>query len=104
MEPEPILEISPEDAARFKVKNGGWVYVETRRGKVKMKARYNPGILRGVVFAQKAWWFPEKDVSENLHGFSESNINMCTEDDPEKCDQLCGGWIYRALLCKVTPA
>jgi len=33
-----------------------------------------------------------------------SNANILTEDDPDLCDPLCGGWIYRALLCKVYKA
>ncbi len=36
-----------------------------------------------------------------LCGAFESNINVCTLDDPDTCDAACGNWTNRGLLCRV---
>lgn len=100
--PEPLVQLHPNAARKLGVKEGDWVYVETKRGKVKLRASLYEGINPRVVFVQKGWWFPEESGElPNLFGLWKSNINVCTDDDPDKCDKTCGSWIYRALLCKV---
>jgi hypothetical protein len=55
-----------------------------------------------VVNCQHNWWFPEQPGREPwLYGMWQSNVNVLTMDDPDTCDQLCGSWPARALLCKV---
>jgi len=103
--PDPLVEIHPETAHRLGVSDGDWVYIETRRGRIKQKARCNPGILTNVVNCQAGWWFPEMPANEPcLSGIWESNANVLTLDEPEACDELSGGWCDRALLCKVYKA
>ncbi len=103
--PEPIMDIHPELAKKLGIGDGDWAYIETRRGKIKQKARYNPGMLPNVVNCQASWWFPERSANEpELSGVWESNANVLTLDDPEVCDELSGGWCNRALLCKVYKA
>jgi anaerobic selenocysteine-containing dehydrogenase len=103
--PDPTVEIHPTTAARIGVKEGDWVYVETRRGRVKVRAKLSKGIDPRVVFLVKGWWFPEDKAEEPyLRGVWKSNANILTEDDPDLCDPLCGGWIYRGLLCRVYKA
>jgi len=100
--PDPLMEIHPDTAKELGINDGDWAYVETRRGRIKQKARYNPGILPNVVNCQASWWFPEKPAYEpELSGVWESNANVLTLDDPDACDELSGGWPCRALLCKV---
>jgi anaerobic selenocysteine-containing dehydrogenase len=100
--PDPLMDIHPDTAQKLGIADGDWAYIETRRGKIKQKARYNPGILPDVVNAQASWWFPEQPAYEpNLSGVWQSNANVLTLDEPETCDELSGGWPTRALLCKV---
>ena len=39
-----------------------------------------------------------------LHGVWESNINVCTDDDPEICGTKHGGWPLKTAMCKVYKA
>ncbi len=103
--PDPLMDIHPETAGDLGINDGDWAFIETRRGKIKQKARYNSGMLANVVNCQASWWFPEKSANEpELSGVWESNANVLTLDDPEFCDELSGGWCNRALLCKVYKA
>ncbi len=47
--PEAFVEIHPEDAKRLGIMDGDCVEVESRRGKIKVKAKIG-GIKKGVVF------------------------------------------------------
>jgi anaerobic selenocysteine-containing dehydrogenase len=100
--PEPLIELNPETAAKYGINEGDWVWIETPNGRVKQKCKYFDGIDPSVVSAQHGWWFPEMPGEEpSLHGVWESNINVVTEDAPEYCNPINGGWPLKTLLCKV---
>ena len=100
--PDPLADINTVDARELGIKDGDWINIETRRGKIKQRARVTDRIPQGMVNAEASWWFPEMPGNEpSLHGAFESNANVLTLDDPECCDPLTGGWQSRALLCKV---
>lgn len=100
--PEPLVEINPKTAIEYGINNGDWVWIETPRGRVKQKCKYFEGIDPRVISAQHGWWFPEMPGEEPwLHGVWESNINVVTEDAPEYCNPINGGWPLRTLLCKI---
>jgi len=100
--PNPLMDIHPDTARNLGIGDGDWAYIETRRGRIKQKAKYTPGILPTVINCQASWWFPEMEANEpSLSGLWESNANVLTLDEPEACDELSGGWCVRALLCKV---
>lgn len=102
LHPEPIVEIHPETARGIGIRDGDWIWIETRRGRIKQKARLTTAIHPHVVSVQHGWWFPEKPGEEPyLHGALQSNSNMLTLDDPETLDPLTGAWSNRALLCKI---
>jgi thiosulfate reductase/polysulfide reductase chain A len=103
--PDPWTEINPEDAASLHIQDGDWAFIETRRGKIKQRARVTDRIPSGIVNCQAGWWFPEKPGEEpSLHGAFDSNANVLCLDEPDCCDPLTGGWQSRALLCKVYKA
>ncbi len=103
--PDPIAQINPQTAAELGIEDGDWIWIETPRGRIRQKCRYFKGIDPRVVHAQHGWWFPELPGEEPwLHGVWESNVNVLTDDDPEHCNKISGGWPLRALLCKVYKA
>lgn len=103
--PEPIVQVNPQKAVELGIQDGDWIWIETPRGRVRQKCQYFKGIDPRVVHAQHGWWFPELPEEEPwLHGVWESNINVVTDDDPEHCNKISGGWPLRALLCKVYKA
>jgi thiosulfate reductase/polysulfide reductase chain A len=100
--PDPLVTIHPATAGKRNIKEGDWVWIETRRGRIKQKASLNPGILPDVVNCEASWWFPEQPGGDpSLFGVFQSNANVLTPDSDEFCDPLTGGWATRALQCKV---
>ncbi len=100
--PDPIIEIHPETARQLGISDGEWVWVESVRGRCKMRAKLTKAVHPKVVHAQHGWWFPEKPgPAPSLFGVFESNINLLTEDG---CGPYGFGAQFRALLCKVYKA
>ena len=105
MHPDPVMQLHPETAKVLGIEDGDWVWIESPRGKVKQKCKIFDGIDPRVIHAQHGWWFPEEDGAEpSLHGIWKSNINVLTDDDPDVCNPISGGWPLRGLLCKVYKA
>jgi anaerobic selenocysteine-containing dehydrogenase len=102
LHPNPIVEIHPHTALRYGIADGDWVWIETRRGRIKQRVRLTTSIHPRVVNAEASWWFPEQPGEEPwLHGVWESNANVLTPDELETLDPLTGGWCHRALLCRI---
>ena len=85
--PEPILEINPQTAERFGIKEKEKVKVESPRGAIKIKAKLTSEILPGVI-----------NIS---HGWEEANVNILIDDEAH--DPISGYPGFRSSLCKVTP-
>lgn len=103
--PYPLAYIHPETARPLEIEDGDWIYIETRRGRIKQMARVTDAILPGVIDCEHGWWFPERNAElPELFGALESNANILTLDDPALCDPMTGGWCNRGLLCKVYKA
>ncbi len=102
MHPEPVVNIHPKTADTLGIRNGDWVYIETKRASIKQKAHLTTDIDPRVVGVDYAWWFPEKGASE-LYGWAESNINMLTDNKPPFNREI-GSTNLRGMLCKVYKA
>ncbi len=102
--PDPYFSINPKLAEELNIEYGDWCWIETRRGRIKMRANVEPEVDPRVVFAPRGWWFPERDGSADLNnpfGCLESNVNVLTSVDVEDCDPMGGSWANRGLMCKV---
>jgi ferredoxin-nitrate reductase len=53
--PEPLLEVSAADAARFGLRDGAKARIVSRRGESVMRVKIAPGMKEGVVFAPFHW-------------------------------------------------
>lgn len=103
--PDPLVQINPKTAQKLGIAEGDWVWIETPRGRIRQRATLFDGIDPRVVHCEHGWWFPEKPGEEPwLHGAFESNVNVLTDDDPDICNEISGGWPLRALLCKIYKA
>jgi anaerobic selenocysteine-containing dehydrogenase len=99
--PYPVVELNPSTAKENNIVEGDWVWIDTPRGRVMQKCKYDENIDPRVVHAQHGWWYPELPGEEPwLHGVWISNINVCTDDGLEHCDEA-GSWPLRTMLCKV---
>jgi anaerobic selenocysteine-containing dehydrogenase len=98
--PDPLVEIHPDTAASLQINDGDWIWIETREGRIQMKAKLFDGIAKDVVSAQHAWWFPEEDPPE--YGWKKSSVNLLfgdTEYDPDT-----GSESLRSGLCRIYPS
>ena len=98
--PEPVIIIHPDAAEKEGIKDGDRVYIETKRGKVTQRAVLSSDIDPRVVIADYGWWFPERK-SDNMFGWTESNINMLTSIEPPYNREM-GSSHLRGLLCRVS--
>jgi anaerobic selenocysteine-containing dehydrogenase len=97
--PDPIVELHPETAEKHDIREGDWIWIESPRGRAKLKAKLNTGISHMVVVAEHGWWYPE--VSTPDRGWDISNINMLTDNSHESMDPVMGATNLRVLLCNV---
>lgn len=95
---DPQAEIHPETAAAHGIENGDWMWIETRRGRIKQRAKLTSGIDPRVINAEHAWWFPDEPGPE--YGVWKSNANLLTDSQPPY-DPAMGTYQLRALLCRV---
>jgi anaerobic selenocysteine-containing dehydrogenase len=95
---EPRAEIHPDTAARHGIADGEWMWIETRRGRIRQRAIFTPGIDPQVVQAEHGWWFPEEAAPE--YGVWKSNVNVLTDSGPPYDPQM-GTYQLRGLLCRV---
>ncbi|MDR1604285.1 MAG: molybdopterin-dependent oxidoreductase [Gracilibacteraceae bacterium] len=102
---EPYTDINPRTAGHYGIKNGDWVWIETRRGRIRQKANLTEAVMPRVVMTQRGWWFPERDMRlPELGGCLESNANVLTSTEDAHCDPLGGSWANRGLLCRIYKA
>ena len=98
--PDPIVEIHPETAAKYGIRDGDWVYIESPRGRVKERAKLYDGINPGVVVAEHGWWFPE--IKDPGHGWDISNINILMDNAHKTMDPAMGATNIRNCLCNIS--
>jgi anaerobic selenocysteine-containing dehydrogenase len=98
---DPMVELHPDTARRHGIGDGDWVFIETRRGKIRQRARLTDGIDPRVINVEFGWWFPERKDAE--HGVWQSNANVLTSMEPPY-DPAMGTYQLRALLCRTAKA
>ena len=96
----PTAQIHPDTAAKYGVKDGDWVWIESARGRIRQKIRVFPGILRGVLMATANCFYPE-EPPKGYHGLFISNPNVLTSNN--HLDPMYGSPDLTCLLCKVYP-
>jgi len=95
---EPEVDIHPDTATACGIVDGDWVWIETRRGRIRQRAHITDGIDRRVINIAFGWWFPERQDGEC--GVWESNANVLTDIGPPY-DPAMGTYQLRALLCRI---
>jgi anaerobic selenocysteine-containing dehydrogenase len=100
-EPEPLVELHDETAAKAGVVEGDWVWVETRFGKIKVRARLTEGIRPGVISLVHGWWRPEIGP-ENEASWRDTASNVLT--DGQILNQVLGTPNLRGLSARLTKA
>jgi thiosulfate reductase/polysulfide reductase chain A len=99
--PEPLVTINSKTAKDLRIERGDWVYIETKRGKIRQKAILSPNINPKVILVDYGWWFPEK--KSNIHAWAESNLNVLTSNRKPYAREM-GSATLRGYSCRVYKA
>ncbi len=71
LNPEPLVEINPQDAAARNIANNDMVTVFNDRARTTLKARLTEGVGPGVINITEGWWIDQ---------FQEGSVNHLTHD------------------------
>jgi anaerobic selenocysteine-containing dehydrogenase len=99
---EPIAEMHTETAKTLGIKKDDYIWIETRRGKLRMKVSVNEQTHEKVVTIPHGWWLPEEPGPE--HGVFEVCSNVLVDDALDNCDVVLGSSPLKAMLCRVSKA
>ncbi len=94
-DPEPVVELHPDDAMERGVRDGDLVEVRSPRGAIPLRAHVTPDIVKGVVECSMGGGTPVGPKA-----WREWNVNELT--DVANADEISGFPVYKALLCEVT--
>jgi anaerobic selenocysteine-containing dehydrogenase len=101
LHPDPVVRIHPATAHANALREGDWAWLENSRGRVRQRVAVTEHVAPGVVEAER-WWYPERPGAEpELFGVLESNVNLLTDDAPDRCDPAHGSWPFRLGWCRV---
>lgn len=96
----PRVQIHPDLAKQHGINEGDWVWIETKRGRIKQKANLFAGMDPRIVIVQPSFCYWERKGAER---FLVSNANVLTSD-AGPFDPPAGSVNLRALLCKIYKA
>ena len=71
MNPEPLAEINPADAAARGISEGDLITVFNDRARTTLRARVTEGVRPGVINIMQGWWIDQ---------FKEGSVNHLTHD------------------------
>jgi len=100
MRPHPKVEIHPETAGKYGIKDGDEVIIETRNGKITQIANLTDTVDPRIINASHGWWFPEESP-ESQYGWEKSNLNMLTST--EKLGKEYGTPNLKGIGCRIGP-
>jgi anaerobic selenocysteine-containing dehydrogenase len=98
---QPTVELNPETAGKAGLKEGDWVYIETKKGRIQQILQLDPDLDPRLVYVSFGWWFPEN--SEDLFQFRKSNINVLVSNDAPY-DPATGSLEMGGIPCRVYKA
>jgi anaerobic selenocysteine-containing dehydrogenase len=101
---DPEVELHPEAAAARGIAAGDWVRIETPKGSVRARARFNDTLAPEVVCAQHGWWQACAEIGApgyDPFGPDGANLNLIIGNDA--IDPISGSVPHRAYLCQIHP-
>ncbi|MEA2968678.1 MAG: hypothetical protein QOE78_1939, partial [Alphaproteobacteria bacterium] len=99
---EPFAEMHIDTAAKLGIKKDDYIWIETVRGKLRMRVTLNNLTHEKVVTIPHGWWLPEAPGPD--HGVFEVCSNVLVDDDLDNCDIALGSSPLKAMLCRISRA
>ncbi len=100
--PDPQVDLHPTAAATREIEAGDWVTIETPKGRVRARARFDKSLDPQVVCGQHGWWqaCPEIDAPGfEPFGSDSANFNLVIGHDD--IDPVSGSVPMRAYVCQI---
>lgn len=99
-QPWPVIEVHPDTAEAYGLRDGDWCWVENDRGRCKRVVKVTERIDRRVVSADHGWWLPENPASldEGLFGMWDVDINELLRLRPGRSGL---GANYKTTICRI---
>ncbi|MFI7342868.1 molybdopterin-dependent oxidoreductase [Streptomyces sp. NPDC050085] len=102
--PDPHLDVHPDTAAARGITQGQWVELATRRGAIRLRARFDESLHPGVVVGEYGWWQGAPDLAlPGTDPLSSAGSNYNLLVGHSRTDPLSGSAPLRALTCQVRP-
>jgi len=98
LSPHPQTEIHPETAAKYNIREGDEVVIETKMGEIVQIAHLSDDIHSKVLNVSYGWWFPEGEA-ESQYEWGKSNLNMLTST--EKLGKEFGTPNLKGIGCRI---
>ena len=100
--PEPYLDINPKTAGAKGIGDGDWVALETPKGSIRLKARFNADIDPAVVCGEEGWWQGCEELGlPGYDPFAETGANLNLIIGNDVIDQITGSVPHRGHPCQV---
>ncbi len=99
--PVPEVWVNPIDATKYKVAQGDWAWIESKRGKIRGLVRVTEGIPVGVVYMER-FWTPET-LDKPDEGWKNVNVQVLAKADGPYND-IFGTHTLRGFQVKISKA
>lgn len=96
--PEPVVEIHPDTAAKYGVKDGDMIFIESRKGRIQQRLKTGEHVHPQAVIAAFGW--SDIDAETNQHNWRKYNINILTDADQPN-DPATGSVQLRGVPCRI---
>lgn len=101
--PYPFVEMHPDTATSLGISEGEWVYVESPRGRIKVKASLTKGIQPQVVHIPRPGWKHAcKELGLEGYSYDKANPNVLLPAEP--ADPGFATTAMRSTLCRIKKA
>ena len=101
-QPEPLAFLSYSDSKDHDISDGDMLMVETKQGKVLLKASIRDDMPIGVIRVPHGWWLPERlEGDGTLSGAWEHADAQICPDDPDHLDNEQGIPHLKGISCRI---
>jgi anaerobic selenocysteine-containing dehydrogenase len=101
--PEPFVEIHPSTAQAKGIADGEWICLETKTGRVRLKAKFNDSLHANVVATIYGWWQACQELKLAGHDpFSPTGANANLLIDNSDVDPISASVAHRAQRCRIS--
>ncbi len=100
--PEPFVEVHPTTAKANGIAEGEWIFLETKTGRVKLKAKFNKSLHPRVVATVYGWWQACQELKLTGHDpFSHDGANANLLIPNSDNDTISASVAHRGQRCRV---